>query len=105
MDENGNYNSKYALNEWQNGGSMNDYAKIRELIHVLRNINFPDTVDELEAQSQLDEISERLIQESGKIVLERIKLIHSIGDSLFNKIKEYDVRYELTEDEINKIIL
>jgi len=103
MDIDGNYDSEYALNEWKNGGSKNDYAKFRELIHVLRNISFPETTDEKIAQKQLNEIEDKLIVESGEIVQKRIKLIYKIGDLLFDKIKEYGVEYDLSEQEINKI--
>jgi len=103
MDIEGNYNSDYSLNEWRNGSSQNDYAKFRELIHVLRNIRHPETDDEQTAQKQLDEIDQMLIQKTDAIVYKRIKLIHGIGDTLFRKVQEYQVKYELTENEINQI--
>jgi hypothetical protein len=102
-DVQGNYDSNYALKEWRNGGGKDDYSKFRELIQVLRNIRYPETIEEQEAQKQLDQIDEELIQKTGGIVHERIELIHGVGDFLFRKIEEYNVNYELSENEINQI--
>jgi hypothetical protein len=103
MDIKGNYNSDYALNEWRNGGGKDDYSKFRELIQVLRNIKHPETNDQQNAQKQLDFIDNLLIQKTGGIVHNRIELIYEVGDFLFRKVKEYNIKYELTEDEINQI--
>lgn len=103
MNINGEYNSEFALNEWNNGGSINDYAKIRELIQALRNIRYPDTKDKETAQNELDEIDGNLIQKSGEVITNRLKLIYDIADSLALKIKDYNIEYQLTESEINQI--
>lgn len=103
MDIDGNYNSDYALKEWRNGGGKDDYSKFRELIQVLRNIRHPETIDEAEAQKQLDNIDQELIQKTGEIVYNRIELIHGIGDSLFRKVQNYNTEYQLTEKEIVQI--
>lgn len=103
MDVEGNYNSDYALQEWKSGGSTNDHAKIRELVQTLRNIKHPQTIDEKEVQPELDKIDENLIQQTGQMVYDRIELIHGIGDMLFQKVKAYNVKYELTETEINEV--
>ncbi len=103
MDINGNYNSDFALKEWRTGGSVNDHAKIRELTHVLRNIKYPETTDEKNAQTELDTIDGSLISKAGYLVHERIELVHGIGDMLFQKVKSYNVKYELTEVEIEKV--
>ena len=99
----GGYNHVLANREWKTGGGQNDYAKIRELTHVLRNIKFPLTVDNATAQSELDQIDSELLEKSGYLVQDRITLIHGIGDSLFHKIKKYDETYALTESELNRI--
>ena len=48
------YNTEYALNEWRNGGGMIDYAKVRELTHVLRNITYTECSNEKVYQQQLE---------------------------------------------------
>lgn len=104
MDIEGNYHEDYALKEWKTGGSTNDHAKIRELVQTLRNIKYPQTTDEPTAQTELTKIDEDLIQQTGEIVHNRIELIYGIGDMLFQKVKGYNVKYELLETEINKVI-
>ncbi len=104
MDIQGNYNSKYALDEWRNGGSTTDYAKIRELVHILRDSKHPNTKDETETQNQLNEIDNILVEAAGEIVHKRIELIYRIGNLLFQKVNFYDIKYELTESEINEIL-
>jgi len=94
---------KYAFNEWVNGGSMNDHAKIRELIQTLRNIKHPETFDADPINAELKLIDDELFSGASKIINERIDLIFEVGDLLFNKVKDYDVTYEVSESEINQI--
>ena len=82
---------------------MNDHAKIRELVQTLRNINYPLTIDQPNAQKELDVIDLDLIKKAGAIISTRLKLIQGIGDMLFQKVKLYNTQYELKEDEINTI--
>jgi len=44
---------------------MNDYAKIKELLHVLRNVTFPETTNESEAQGELSKLETRLLNSAG----------------------------------------
>lgn len=103
MEIDGKYDSEHALREWITGGSVNDHAKIRELVQALRNVRYPDTTDELLIQTELTRIDEELIQSAGEIVRNRIELIHGIGDMLLQKIKLYNTKYELLETEINEV--
>lgn len=103
MDENGDYNSLKALKEWESGASMNDHAKIRELVQALRNIKFPNTITQPEAQKELTQLDTELIEKAGSIVSKRLELIFGVGDLLFQKVKYYDTNYELPEKEINEI--
>lgn len=95
--------SNYALKEWRTGGGMNDYAKIKELTQTLRNILYPETELESQAQTELDKIDKELFDESIKIVTERRELIRGISSMLLEKVKEYDKKYFLTESEINNV--
>jgi hypothetical protein len=103
MDEIGNYNSEYALKEWRTGGAMNDHAKIRELVQTLRNINYPSTIDQPNAQKELDFLDLDLIRKAGAIISTRLNFIQGISEMLFQKVKLYNTQYELNEDEINSI--
>lgn len=101
MEKVGNYNQEYALNEWKRKGGMSDHAKIRELMQVIRNINHPETKDSSEIQ--LTSIDEKLFNESLKMVMEKISLINRIAGMIIKKIKQYKVKYELTEIEIDTL--
>lgn len=95
------YNGEYATAEWEQGSGVNDHAKIRELTHVLRNVRFPKTSDENEAQAELDGVVEQLMDDAGHIVYNYLEVIRCIGDALYDKVKNYRMKYELTEVELN----
>ena len=95
--------SDYALNEWNSGGGKDDHSKIRELTQVLRNIIYPNTVQEPEAQKELTDLNNELFDQTVKIVSERLKLIRGISSMLSGKVKEYNIKYSLTETEINNV--
>lgn len=103
MNIRGDFNPDEAIKEWNNGGSMNDHAKIRELVHILRNIKFPDTVNENMAQSELTHFDRILNYKAYEIVQDRIELIFELGDLIFQKIKFYNTWYELSDSEINNV--
>lgn len=103
MDVNGVYDSENAHKEWEEGGGRIDFVKATELIHTLRNIKHPDTIDESTAQEELTSIDNELINASGSIILDRIKLTYEIGNKLKSKVEEYSKEYTLSEDEINEI--
>lgn len=65
FDRDGNYNGKHAINEWKNGGAMNDWAKIRELIQLLRNLKFPETTDPEQIDNQLNDIEYDICNRTG----------------------------------------
>lgn len=95
--------SEYALNEWNSGGGKDDHSKIRELTQVLRNIVYPNTGEEREAQKELNDLDNELFAQTVEIVAERLKLIRRISLILAEKVKEYNIKYSLTETEINDI--
>ena len=96
--------SDYALNQWNSGGGKDDHSKIRELTQVLRNIIYPNTENEPEAQKELDNIDSELFGQTVEIVSERLQLIRGIASMLSVKVKEYNIRYTLTETEINDVV-
>lgn len=103
FDDDANYDSEYALNEWTSGGSINDYAKIRELVQVFRNISYPDTSNESKVQEELTQIADPLINETLAIVERHFESIRRISDRLFSKVEFYSGKYDLGESEIDPI--
>ena len=99
-----NFDNENALKEWRNGGGMVDYAKVRELVHVIRNIKFPNTYIEKEQQNELDLIDNEIFIKTVKLIKDKIEIIHNIGYTIKNKIIEYDNKYYLSELEIQNII-
>lgn len=95
--------SDYALNEWKSGGGKDDHSKIRELTQVLRNIIYPNTKNEPEAQKELTNLDSELFAQTVEIVKNRLNLIHGISSMLSEKVKEYNIKYSLTESEINDV--
>lgn len=99
----GEFNYEFAKSEWEEGGGKDDFAKIKVLIQVLRNIKFPETINESDTQSELNELTSELIKRAGKIILENLDIINKISNNLIQKIALYDVKYELNSDEIELI--
>jgi hypothetical protein len=100
MDVQGNYDQDHALYQWRLGGSMGDYAKIRELVQLIRTVRHPQPADEQKAQEQLNQIDLRLLTDAVGIIRNKIAVVYGIGDGLYQKIQEYNVQYVLTEMEI-----
>lgn len=101
-DENGNYNTGDAENEWRNAGDLDD-AKIRELLWTLTNISFPETNEEISALADFNELRDSIKQETREIIVNRYSIIEAIANKLLEKIIAYNVMYEITEQEIAEI--
>lgn len=102
-EKNRKYDSNHALHEWQLGGSIDDYAKIRELTQTLRNVMYPNTTNEDKVQKELTLINNELCEKTGAIITMRLKLVFGISSMIFKKVKLYNTEYKLKESEINNI--
>jgi hypothetical protein len=102
IDKEGKYDSERANIEWTIGGGRNDHSNIRELTRLIRDIDFPDTENEDEVNTQLKVIDDKLISDTGNIVFERIQLIRCLANILSDKVLDYDVEFKLTEKELNE---
>lgn len=98
------FDNNNALKEWKVGGGAIDHAKIRELTHVLRNIKYPNTLIDKEQQNELDLIDSEMFSRTVELIMDNIELIHSVGIALNDKIIHYDIKYYLTELEIQNLI-
>jgi hypothetical protein len=67
---NGKTDDELALSILENGGGQMDFGKARGLIHLIRNIRFPEVVDDGEVQEALDEINNDLWGRT-KVLVER----------------------------------
>jgi hypothetical protein len=73
------------------------------LIQVLRNINYPETINGSDTQPELDKLTNDLVSRSGEIILENLDLINKISNQLIQKVTLYEVKYELNDNEIKQI--
>lgn len=94
------YNIEYALDQWNNGGGVDDHKKIRELTRIYRNIKYPKT-DSLEnAGKELKKLDDELISITGNLVFDNLDKIKSLADKIFVKVNQYDQIFSLSKDEI-----
>ena len=103
LDQHGNYDGEYALNEWRNGGAMDDYAKIRELTQLLRNLIYPETTDREKIDGQLKDIGDEVCRKTGELLLGRKELIWELSSMLIKKFREYGKEFDLTELEMMNV--
>jgi hypothetical protein len=80
-----------------------DHSKSRELIHLIRNVSYKGVFNEEEIQEQLDKIFETLWNETINLVERKSYDIEHIANKLASLVIKCNVRYKLTEDEINKL--
>ncbi len=71
-------------------GAEQDHAKAAELIHVLRNITYPeiDPIDDAVTQAQLNEIDERLWHRAVQLVECYAETIIGLGGNLASRVKQ-----------------
>ncbi|RLA84033.1 MAG: peptidase M41 [Epsilonproteobacteria bacterium] len=100
---NGKINEDEANDLLLNKGSQNDFAKIRELIHVLRGIKYPKTVIDVQANNELDEIANNLWTKTIKIVEDEKELITGLASIFESDIKYTEQNIIITEKELDNI--
>jgi hypothetical protein len=92
-------NNDAALEYITNHGK-DDYSKVRELVHLIRNIEYPDDNSEEEKQRHLNEITDDLWNRAAAIVEAEHELINGLGRRLASEVKEVNVEARLTEETI-----
>lgn len=71
-------------------GAEQDYAKVRELIHALRNISHPDTdlADDGAIQADLYEVNDKLFYRAVELVETLAETITGLGQNLADRVEE-----------------
>lgn len=103
LNSSGELNEQHFAKVWEEGGGHIDHANIRELVRLLRDLVYPNTTDDDQANKELKELDDRFINEAGKIVSERIQIIEGIAQQITERIKELNIQYDFTEEDLNKI--
>lgn len=80
-----------------------DCDKARENIHLLRNILFPEDIESAKVQEELDEIEERLWNETIRLVESNAEIIEILGRRLTQLVTDFTTKYELLTEDINKM--
>ncbi|MDM8541933.1 hypothetical protein QUF90_12670 [Desulfococcaceae bacterium HSG9] len=92
-----------AVNILEEGGGQNDFAKARELIHVIRNIRYPNSTDKLDLKKGLDKINDELWDKAKLLVEEEHHLICGLGVRLESEINAVGEEFVLSEDELDSL--
>jgi len=70
-------------------GAEQDFAKVRELLYVLRNVSRPgtDLSDEDALQAEINELNHRLFNRAAELVEAYAETIIGLGDNLASQVK------------------
>lgn len=96
----GSIDEKLAHINLTTRGGVRDYDKVRELLQLARNIEYPEAVEEPELQSGLTAISKRLWDQAVCLVEEECKIIEGLGLRLAMGVKYTNQPFILSESEI-----
>ena len=95
-------NNEAAL-EIINKYGTDDYSKVRELIHLIRNIKYPNDESEEERQKHLTEIENPLWDQAAALVEANHDLIEILADTLASEVKEINKEARLTKETIDRL--
>lgn len=92
-----------AGNPEQAATAAQDYAKARELCHLMRSLSCKMTDDENQLQAQLDAIGDKLWYGAIKIVEREAKLIEGLAGNLANRVTKSGVWAIISRAEIEAL--
>ena len=86
-------------------GAEQDHAKAQEFIILLRNVLYPETdpADENGVQRQLDELDEKLWNQSAKYVQESADTIIALADRLASRVVAYNQEGTMHKAELREL--
>jgi hypothetical protein len=84
------------------GGAGSDFAKVRELIHILRNIRHPgtDASDKKACDAQLQAIDRDLWNRAAQLVECHAKTIIGLAANLANRVERIRTEYRIEAAEL-----
>jgi hypothetical protein len=80
---------------------LQDHAKVRELIHILRNIRYPGTIGN--THQELNDIDLALWNRSASIVCAERRIIHKLAKYLASGVTAYGQSFELSIEALDTI--
>lgn len=96
-------NNKTAVDILKNQGGKSDYDKVRELVHIIRNIKYPSDSTDTEAQAHLTEIDGDLFCRATELVNAEAPTITGLGRRIASEIQEMRHKYTIAAATINNL--
>jgi hypothetical protein len=99
----GAISNEVALASMESVGSMNDYARVRDLIQLLRSVRYPEASSDAEIQAGLKQIADDLWTRTHELVGGEMQRVVALAKFLATKIEAVGTVYGFNEDEISSI--
>lgn len=101
----GQINWQYAIGqlEGEQGGAKDDFSKIRELLRILRSIEFQSPGSEEEHETQLKALQTPLWDRSADIIERDHEVLLGMAQSIVSRFKGIGVPFGMKEQEIREL--
>ena len=96
-------NNIVASDILKNKGGKFDFDKIRELIHIIRNIKYPSDATDAESQAHLTAIDEDMLRRTAELVTAEAAIITGLGRRIASEVKEMRHKYTITTATISSL--
>jgi hypothetical protein len=98
----GEVNPQYAVQqlEGEQGGAKDDFSKIRELLRILRSIEYRPPSSEAEHENQLRTLQTPIWDRSGEIIQQDHAIVLGMAPAIAARAKAIDVPFGMKEQEI-----
>ena len=97
--------SEEALDIIQGMEGRSDFAKARELFQIYRNIKYPNTASDDEANKQLEGLSQTLWREASEAVEKNADKIYKLAAVLSAPIKGVGLEYRFSKAECDRAVI
>lgn len=100
----GKYDNDAAVKLMREGGGADqDYGKYREIVYLMRNIMHGYTTDETAIEAQLREVENTIWNKATELVRVEHQYIEGLAQRLASEVKQFNVKGELSRDELTKL--
>jgi hypothetical protein len=101
----GNVDPQYAVQELEGeqGGAKDDFSKIRELLRILRSIEYGSPSSEAEHEEQLRALQTPLWDRSGEVIEQDHEIVLGMAPAIAARAKNINVPFGMKEQEIRDL--
>lgn len=105
LSADGKVNREYAIDQLEGatGGAKDDFSKIRELLRVLRNIEYPTPKSSDQHAQQLKALQDPIWNMSDEIIEQDREIVLGMGGAIASKFRALDVPFGMKEQEIRNL--